>query len=50
VLATLQEEIVQVCNLHPLTTRQPKSLGTIVKQLFPSLSNLSNPSNLNQES
>lgn len=45
VLALFQEEIVRVCNLHPLTTRQPKSLGTIVKQLFPSLSNLSNPSN-----
>ena len=34
ILAMLQEEIVQVCQLHPLTTRQPKSLGTIVKQLF----------------
>lgn len=45
ILAKLQEEIVEVCHLHPLTTRQPKSLGTIVKQLFPSLSNLSNPSN-----
>ena len=34
VLATLQEEIVRVCNLHPLTTREPKSIGTIIKQLF----------------
>ena len=34
VLATLQEEIVQVCSLHPLTSRQPKSIGTIIKQLF----------------
>lgn len=34
VLALFQEEIVRVCHLHPLTTRQPKSLGTIVKQLF----------------
>lgn len=34
VLATLQEEIVQVCNLHPLTSRQPKSIGTIIKQMF----------------
>ena len=50
ILAKLQEEIVEVCHLHPLTTRQPKSLGTIVKQMFPSLSNLSNPSNLNHES
>ena len=46
VLNMLQEEIVQVCGLHPLTTRQPKSIGTWVKQLFPNLSNLSNPSNL----
>ena len=34
VLATLQEEIVQDCNLHPLTSRQPKSIGTIIKQMF----------------
>ena len=34
VLATLQEEIVQVCSLHPLTSREPKSIGTIIKQLF----------------
>ena len=46
ILNLLQEEIVQVCSLHPLTTRQPKSIGTWVKQLFPNLSNLSNPSNL----
>ncbi len=62
VLAALQEEIVQVCSLHPLTSskglgfrdqglgknslnsnpsslilHQPKSIGTIIKQLFPSL-------------
>lgn len=42
VLAKLQEEIVEVCHLHPLTTRQPKSLGTIVRQLFPSFSSISN--------
>ena len=34
VLATLQEEIVQVCDLHPLTSRQPKSIGTVIKQMF----------------
>lgn len=34
VLASLQEQIVQACNLHPLTSRQPKSIGTIIKQLF----------------
>ena len=34
VLSMLQEQIVQECNLHPLTSRQPKSIGTIIKQLF----------------
>ena len=34
ILAMLQEEIVQVCNLKPITTREPKSIGTIIKQLF----------------
>ncbi len=47
ILAKLQEEIVEVCHLHPLTTSgsrfkvqgsrcssEPKSIGTIVKQLF----------------
>lgn len=34
ILAMLQEEIVQACNLHPLTSREPKSIGTIIKQLF----------------
>ena len=42
VLSTLQEEIVQVCNLHPLTSREPKSIGTVIKQLFGDFSNLSN--------
>ena len=45
VLNLLQEEIVQACNLRPLTTRQPKSIGTWVRQLFPSLN--PNPSTLN---
>ena len=40
ILAMLQEEIVQACNLHPLTSHQPKSIGTLVKQLFPKLSSL----------
>ena len=39
ILAMLQEEIVQACNLHPLTSREPKSIGTVIKQLFPSFSN-----------
>lgn len=38
VLHHLQSHIIEVCHLHPLTTRQPKSVGTIIKQLFPTLS------------
>ena len=34
VLASLQEHIVEACHLHPLTSREPKSIGTIIKQLF----------------
>ena len=43
VLATLQEDIVQVCNLRPLTrvsrskihdSSEPKSIGSIIKQMF----------------
>ncbi len=41
ILAMLQEEIVQACNLHPLTTREPKRIGAIIKELFPSLKGLS---------
>ena len=37
VLCMLQDHIIQSCNIHPLTFRQPKSIGTIVKQLFPTL-------------
>lgn len=42
VLATLQEEIIDVCNLRPLASSKfqvsgCKSIGTIIKQLFPSL-------------
>ena len=49
VLRSLQHHIIEVCNLHPLTTRdsrlrihdssEPKSIGTVIKQLFPSFSN-----------
>jgi hypothetical protein len=35
----LQHHIIEVCNLHPLTSREPKSIGTVIKQLFPSFSN-----------
>ena len=34
VLRHLQHHIIEVCNLHPLTSREPKSIGTIIKQLF----------------
>ena len=42
VLRSLQQQIIEECKLHPLTTRQPKSIGTIVKQLFPSFSGRNN--------
>ncbi len=66
VLRFLQNHIIEVCNLHPLTSskglgfrdqglgknslnshpsslihHQPKSIGTVIKQLFPSLKGLS---------
>ena len=44
VLRFLQQQIVEECCLHPLTTRQPKSLGTIIKQF---LAGFGNPSSLN---
>ena len=34
VLRSLQHHIIEVCNLNPLTSRQPKSIGTILKQIF----------------
>ena len=37
VLNRLQAHIIDVCNLHPLTSREPKSIGTVIKQLFGSL-------------
>ena len=37
VLHRLQAHIIDACQLHPLTSRQPKSLGTVIKQLFGSL-------------
>ena len=44
VLSRLQEHIVQACQLHPLTTRQPKSIGTAIRQF---LAGFNNPSSLN---
>ena len=34
VLGFLQNQIIEECQLHPLTSREPKSIGTIIKQLF----------------
>ena len=34
VLRSLQHHIIEVCNIHPLTSHQPKSIGTILKQMF----------------
>ena len=51
VLATLQEEIVRTCGLKPLRvdsrfrihdSREPMSVGAIIKNLFPNFSNVSN--------
>lgn len=42
VLRSLQHHIIEVCNLHPLTSREPKSIGTVIKQLFGDFSNFSN--------
>ena len=45
ILRMLQNQIIDVCNLHPLTSRQPKSLGDLIHQLFGSFRNISNPLN-----
>ena len=45
VLAMLQQQIVQDCHLRPLTSREPKSIGDLIHQLFGSFRNLSNHSN-----
>ena len=34
ILHRLQTHIIEVCNIHPLTSREPKSIGTILKQIF----------------
>ena len=44
VLNRLQAHIIDVCNLHPLTSRQPKSIGTAIRQFF---AGFNNPSSLN---
>jgi len=37
VLHQLQQSIIQICNLNPLTERQPKSIGTIIRGMLPNL-------------
>ena len=34
VLRFLQQQIIEECNLHPLTSREPKSIGTIIRQFL----------------
>ena len=43
VLRSLQHHIIEVCNIHPLTSRQPKSIGTAIRQF---LAGFNNPSSL----
>ena len=43
VLQMLQEHIVAVCRLRPLTSRQPKSIGTAIRQF---LAGFNSPSSL----
>ena len=45
VLRQLQNRIIDECNLHPLTSHEPKSIGDLIHQLFGSFRNLSNHSN-----
>lgn len=35
-LNKLQVNIIEVCEIHPLTSRQPQPIGDIIKQIFPS--------------
>ena len=34
VLRFLQQQIIEECNLHPLTSREPKSIGTVIRQFL----------------
>ena len=45
VLNRLQTHIIEDCRLHPLTSREHKSIGDLIHQLFGSFRNLSNHSN-----
>ena len=55
ILNTLQDEIVEACQLRPLTSSRfkvqgSKTLGDLVRQLFPSLSSIAPHSGLDPES
>lgn len=39
ILRQLQNRIIQECDLHPLTTRQPKSIGTAIRQFLAGFNN-----------
>ena len=46
VLNRLQSSIIEDCDLHPLTSRQPKSIGTAIRQF---LAGFASPSTLNSQ-
>ena len=35
-LDKLQHQIIEIAELHPLTSREPQPIGDIIKQIFPS--------------
>ena len=39
VLRFLQQQIVEECCLHPLTSREPKSIGTAIRQFLADFNN-----------
>ena len=39
VLRFLQQQIVEECCLHPLTSREPKSIGTAIRQFLAGFNN-----------
>ena len=43
ILRMLQNQIIDVCNLRPLTSHEPKSIGDLIHQLFGSFRNSLNP-------
>ena len=35
-LDKLQVNIIDICEIHPLTSHEPQPIGSIIKQIFPS--------------